>query len=227
MDEFDTLEPEVPSQTEAVTEPNTEFLMPPAFADSTEPVEPVVTAEPAEVAPDGPSTGRQIFNAVKEVFETIVPAVVIALLINLFLAQATRVYGQSMEPNLHTDQRLVVEKISYNFHAPRRDDIVVLKVRKDSEELLIKRVIGLPGDTIQVTNGVVYINGEPFEEPYLASPTRGDYGPIEVPPLHVFVMGDNRNASNDSRSFGPIPLDNIIGRAWLSYWPLEQIGMVE
>lgn len=227
MDEFDTLEPVGDPQPDDVTEPSAESLMPPAHADPAEPVDPLAPAASAETGPATPSAGRQALTTLKEVLETIVPAVVIALLINLFLAQATRVYGQSMEPNLHTDQRLVVEKVSYNFHAPRRDDIVVLKVREDSQELLIKRVIGLPGETIRISNGVVYINGEPFEEPYLASPTRGDYGPIEVPPLHVFVLGDNRNASNDSRSFGPIPLDNIIGRAWLSYWPLEQIGIVE
>lgn len=214
MNEFDTSEPVVDPQPDDVTEPF-------AYAPTAEP------GENMETVPAEPSAGRQALTALKEVLETIIPAIVIALLINLFLAQATRVYGQSMEPNLHTDQRLVVEKVSYNFHAPRRDDIVVLKVREDSEELLIKRVIGLPGETIRISNGVVYINGEPFNEPYLASPTRGDYGPIEVPPLHVFVLGDNRNASNDSRSFGPIPLDNIIGRAWLSYWPLEQIGIVE
>lgn len=174
-----------------------------------------------------PSFGKRILRALRDVLETIVPAVIIALLINLFLAQATRVYGQSMEPNLHTDQRLVVEKVSYDFHAPHRGDVVVLKVTDDAEDLLIKRVIGLPGETVEIKNGHVYIDGKILEEDYLSQETRGHYGPVYVPPLHVFVLGDNRGASNDSRAFGPVHLKHIIGRAWLSYWPVEDLGFVQ
>lgn len=173
-----------------------------------------------------PTIIDQIGGAIKETLETIIPAIVIALLINLFLAQATKVYGQSMEPNLHTNERLIVEKVSYKFHSPVRDDIVVVKVESASKELLIKRIIGLPGETVQVQNGQVLINGLPLDEPYLARPTLGTYGPIQVPTDHVFVMGDNRNASNDSRAFGPVAFDKIVGRAWVSYWPLEEAGMV-
>lgn len=169
-------------------------------------------------------------RALREVLETIVPAVIIALLINLFLAQATRVYGQSMEPNLHSDQRLVVEKISYNglwhVRSPQRGDVVVLRLSDDSE-MLIKRVVGLPGDRVEIRSGQVFINGTQLDEPYLAQPTYGDYGPIDVPPLHVFVLGDNRGFSNDSRSFGPVPMDHIVGRAWFSYWPYGQVGWVK
>jgi len=162
-----------------------------------------------------------------EVVETAVPAILIALLINLFLAQATRVYGQSMEPNLHSDQRLVVEKISYNFHEPRRGDIVVLKSPKVRSGLLIKRVIGLPGEKIEIRDGQVYINEQPLEEPYISNRPQRDMKPVVVPPNHVFVLGDNRNFSNDSRSFGPVPLDDIVGRAWFSYWPLDEIGFIQ
>jgi len=169
-------------------------------------------------------------RALREVLETMVPAVIIALLINLFLAQATRVFGQSMEPNLHTDQRLVVEKISYNHwwhvRGPQRGDVVVLRLDANSE-LLIKRVIGLPGDRAEIRNGQVFINGVSLVEPYLTQPTYGDYGPIDVPPLHLFVLGDNRGFSNDSRTFGPISLDNVVGRAWFSYWPPGQWGLVK
>jgi len=162
-----------------------------------------------------------------EAVETIVPAILIALLINLFLAQATRVYGQSMEPNLHTDQRLVVEKLSYNFHEPQRGDIVILNVPRAGSGLLIKRVIGLPGEKLEIKGGKVYINEQAIEEPYLSNQTQRDMKAIVVPPKHVFVLGDNRGFSNDSRAFGPVPLDNVIGRAWFSYWPLDQVGFLE
>ena len=162
----------------------------------------------------------------REIAETVVPAIIIALLIHVFLAQATRVYGQSMEPNLHTDMRLVVEKISYRLHSPQRGDIVVLRVRPE-DELLIKRVVGLPGDEVAIHDGRVYINDQPLTEGYLNQETRGDLAPRVVPPLHVFVMGDNRRASNDSRSFGPVHIDNILGRAWFSYWPPEAVGPLE
>jgi signal peptidase I len=175
--------------------------------------------------PSGNQGLRQALGLVREIAETVIPAIVIALLIHVFLAQATRVYGQSMEPNLHTDMRLVVEKLSYRLHGPERGDIVVLRLRPD-DELLIKRVIALPGEEVTIRDGGVYVDGKLLDEPYLDQDTRGNLAPRVVPPLHVFVMGDNRRASNDSRSFGPVHLDNIIGRAWLAYWPLEAVGLV-
>jgi len=159
----------------------------------------------------------------REALETILPAILIAVLINLFLAQPTRVHGQSMEPSLHTDQRLVVEKVSYRLHGPRRGDVVVFSVPQ-SEELLIKRVIGLPGETVEIRGGQVYVDGTPLDEPYLTQETRGRFGPVTVPPLHVFVLGDNRSFSNDSRAFGVVSIENVLGRAWFSYWPLEDLG---
>ena len=177
---------------------------------------------------------KKVLYLVREVLETIVPAVLIALLINLFLAQATRVYGQSMEPNLHTNQRLIVEKLSYNryfrqymgFDGPNQGDVVVIRLPVQGNELLIKRVIGLPGDVIEIHNSIVFVNGQPLNEPYLTGFTPGSFGPVSVPPLHIFVLGDNRNFSNDSRNFGTIPLENVIGRAWFSYWPPDQAGFI-
>lgn len=132
-----------------------------------------------------------------------------------------------MEPNLHTDQRLVVEKVSYRFHGPQRFDIVVLQLPEQGEELLIKRIVGLPGEKIEFRDGYVHINGERLEESFTDENTQpGRQGELIVPPLHVFVLGDNRDRSNDSRSFGPVPIENIVGRAWLSYWPLEDVGLV-
>jgi signal peptidase I len=167
-------------------------------------------------------------RVVREVLETILPALLIALLINVFVGQATRVEGQSMEPNLHSDQRLVVEKVSYLFHGPQRFDVVVLRLPGQGDELLIKRVIGLPGEVVEFRDGDVYIDGSRLDEPFLADNTRpGRQGRVVVPPLHVYVMGDNRDHSNDSRSFGPVPIENVVGRAWVSYWPLESVGVVE
>ncbi len=178
---------------------------------------------------------KKILHLMREVLETIVPAILIALLINLFMAQATRVHGQSMEPNLHTDQRLVVEKLSYNrfmrqylaLEGPQTGNVVVIRLPAQGNELLIKRVIGLPGDVVEIHDGQVFVNGVPINEPYLFGKTTGSYGPTTVPPLNIFVLGDNRDFSNDSRSFGTVPLKNVVGRAWFSYWPIEQIGFVD
>jgi signal peptidase I len=195
-------------------------LIPPDYPDPYDEHE--LAVSPTEPSP---SPARRFLRAVREVLETIVPAIIVALLINIFLAQATRVYGQSMEPNLEPNQRLVVEKLSYRLHAPRRGDVVVLRVH-DQSELLIKRVIGLPGDTVEIRQGRVFVNGEELDEPYLAHLTSGTYPSTYIPPLHVFVLGDNRGFSNDSRSFGMISIDNILGRAWISYWPVDRMGFV-
>jgi signal peptidase I len=178
--------------------------------------------------PASPSgRGRGLLGMLREALETILPAILIALLINVFVGQATRVEGQSMEPNLHSNQRLVVEKLSYRFHGPQRFDVVVIKVPSQGDELLIKRIVGLPGETVEIHDGQVYIDGQLLNEPFTDEQTRpGRYASVTVPPLHVFVLGDNRNHSNDSRSFGPVAIENIVGRAWVSYWPPEDLGVV-
>jgi signal peptidase I len=182
---------------------------------------------PASQPSAGPSVGRRLVRFLREMLETVLPAILIAVLIIVFIGQATRVEGQSMEPNLHSNQRLVVEKVSYRFHGPQRFDIVVLKLPSQGEELLIKRVIGLPGETVEIKNGHVYVNDEQLEEPFCDEQTQpGRQGKVTVPPLHVYVLGDNRDRSNDSRSFGPVPITNIVGRAWLSYWPPQKVGLV-
>lgn len=193
--------------------------------------EPIAEDEPTiEEAPTPGSSGARVLGwllqAVREIGETVIPAVVIALFINLFLAQATQVLGQSMEPTLHSSQRVVIEKITYRFHGPRRGDIIVID-SPDQSEMLIKRVVGLSGETIEVRNGKVYIDGELLEEPWTSRQGGGHYGPKTIPPLHVFVLGDNRGASNDSRNFGPVPIEDVVGHAWLSYWPPKYVGFVE
>jgi len=162
----------------------------------------------------------------REMLESVLPALVIVIVVNLFIAQATRVEGQSMEPNLHNNERLIIEKISYRFREPARGDIVVLKPQQHGTVPLIKRVVGLPGETVEITQNQVYINGEPLQEDYLTEPTVGGMPAQIVPEAHLLVLGDNRNASNDSRSFGMIPYEDVIGRAWFRYWPIEELGLI-
>ncbi len=187
-------------------------------------LEPGTTGGPRSSRPGSRALGW-LLRAAREIGETVIPAVVIALFINLFLAQATQVLGQSMEPTLHSSQRVVIEKITYRFHGPRRGDVVVVD-SSGQNEMLIKRVVGLPGETVEVRDGWVFINGERLEEPWPVKPGGGHYGPSTIPPLHVFVLGDNRGASNDSRNFGPVPIEDIVGHAWISYWPPEDLGFV-
>ena len=194
-------------------------------------MEEIIEQPDVETSPEPRGSGAQVLHwllqALREIAETVIPAVIIALVINLFLAQATQVLGQSMEPNLHSTQRVVVEKVTYRFfHGPRRGDIIVISLPEQSE-MLIKRVVGLPGETIEVRGGQVYIDSGPLDESWTVNPGGGSYGPRDIPPLHVFVMGDNRGASNDSRNFGPVAIEHIVGHAWFSYWPLEYVGVVE
>jgi signal peptidase I len=181
---------------------------------------------PASVVGAQSKWSRRAGAATRSTAATIFPAIAIALLIHLFLAQATRVYGQSMEPGIHENQRLVIEKISYHLRGPQRGDVVVLRDPSGTDELLIKRVVGLPGERVTVADGKVFIDGTALNEPYLAQLTLGPDRSWVVPPFEVFVMGDNRGASRDSRSFGPAPLDDLVGHAVFRYWPLAQFGLV-
>ncbi len=163
----------------------------------------------------------------RELVETVLPALVIVVVINLFLGQTRRVDGLSMEPNLEDNQRIIMEKITYRFHRPRRGDIVILR-RPDGSYAhpLIKRVVGLPGETIEIRDGSVRINGAVLDEPYLDQPTLGYVAPLVIPEDQVYVLGDNRASSNDSRSFGPVPWEDILGKAWIRYWPPEAVGRI-
>ena len=163
---------------------------------------------------------------VKEVLQVVVPAILLALSIHIFLAQATVVYGQSMQPNLQPAERLVIEKVSYYLGPPQRNDIVVVDLSQMSD-LLIKRLVGLPGETMEIRQGVVLIDGKPLEQPYISLPDDTFYGPITLARDSYFVMGDNRHNSNDSRVFGPIPGSAIAGRAWMRYWPLERFQIFD
>lgn len=160
----------------------------------------------------------------RETLQVLLPALGLALVIHLFLAQATVVYGQSMEPNLLQHQRLIIDKISYRLHPPHRNEIVVLDL-PGMEEMLVKRVVGLPGETVEVRSGVVFVNNEPLPEPFPHDIVAYNMSAIVLPPLTYFVLGDNRGNSNDSRMFGPVQRENIVGRVWLRYWPLDQFTL--
>jgi len=158
----------------------------------------------------------------RESLQIILPALLLALVVHLFLAQATVVFGQSMEPNLSAHQRLIIDKISYRLHPPQRYDIVVIDL-PEMDEMLVKRIIGLPGETVELRGGAILINNKPAPEPFPHDLQFSDIAPRTLGPLEYFVLGDNRNNSNDSRAFGPIQRNYIVGRVWLRYWPLSQL----
>ncbi|HOG46454.1 MAG TPA: signal peptidase I [Anaerolineae bacterium] len=174
----------------------------------------------------GPSFGDSVQRVLREIAETVLPALIIVLFLNLFLIQSTRVQMQSMEPTLHEGQLLILEKVSYYLHPPQRGDIVVFRLGSNPSSHLIKRVIALPGDTLEIRNGRVYINGQLLNEPYESQPTYPNMPPQVIPTGSIFVMGDNRGMSNDSRSFGPVLQSDIIARAWVRYWPPDKIGVL-
>ena len=143
-----------------------------------------------------------------------------------FVLEAFRIPSESMVPTLLVGDRVFVNKFIYRFTEPERGDVVVFESVNGGEEDLIKRVVGVAGDEVEVRNGTLLVNGEAREEPYLNRnlPFNDSYGPSEVPEGHVFVMGDNRANSADSRVFGPLPIENIEGEAFVRFWPPLRIG---
>ena len=164
-------------------------------------------------------------RASAELLNTLLKSIIIAFALILFVVQASDVEGTSMEPNLHTGQRVMIDKITYEFSDPQRGDVVVVKI-VDSEIPLIKRVIALAGETVEIRNGIVFVNGVQLDEPYLQNVNQQNYGPVLVSAEHIFVMGDNRPVSRDSRSFGPVDIYRVIGRARLRVWPPEDFGLL-
>ncbi len=170
--------------------------------------------------------GGILLRALWDVGSAALVAVVIAMMIHVFVAQAIVVAGPSMRPTLDYGQQVMVEKITYRFaHGPRRGDVVVVDVPNE-ETPLIKRVIALAGETVEVRGGRVLVNGRLLDEPWDTRQGGADYPATRIPPLHVFVLGDNRASSRDSRVFGPVSVDHIVGRAWFVYWPPDQVKMV-
>jgi signal peptidase I len=160
-----------------------------------------------------------------DLLETVVLAVVLFVGINLISARV-RVDGYSMRPTLDDGEFVLVSKLSYFWGEVERGDIVVFHFPLNPDEELIKRVIGLPGDTVQVNDGVVYVNDQLLDEPYIAQ-TPMYNGNWLVEDGHLFVLGDNRNNSNDSKDWGLLPRENVVGRAVLIYWPPPMWGVLD
>jgi signal peptidase I len=166
--------------------------------------------------------GKEFRKAAFEFAKTLVVAFLLAHFIMVSVAQAFQVEQYSMEPNLLPRDRVLVNKFIYHFRPPAAGQIVVLHPPSDSARNYIKRVVAVPGQTVRIHDGRVYINETALREPYLRVTTNGDYGPQVVPPQDVFVLGDNRGNSEDSRAFGFVPIHNIVGEAVVIYWPPQR-----
>lgn len=162
-----------------------------------------------------------------ENFLLLAGALLLALLLHTFVFQIIEVFGPSMEPSFYTGERVVVEKLSYRARSPRRGEVVVCCYEKNGglSDPIIKRVIALPGETVEIRGGEVYINGEKLQESsYWRGSISSDMEERTVPSGHIFVLGDNRNYSTDSRAVGFISRENIIGRVCLRIWPPSRFG---
>jgi signal peptidase I len=153
----------------------------------------------------------------------------ILFLIVVFLYQPVKVEGTSMAPELVDQERIFVNKFVYHFEGISRKDIVVFRYPKDPSKRYIKRVIGLPGDTVEIRRGVVFLNGARLDESYLVPEFRDKKSqtPITIEPGHYYVLGDHRNMSNDSRNWGVVPEEYIYGKAVFRYWPVSKIGALD
>jgi len=165
----------------------------------------------------------------RDILLIVVAAVVITLLIQTTV-QKSRVDGYCMEPGLQNGQQLLINKVVYYFHEPERGDVIILHPPppySSKTPLFIKRIIALPGDTIEVNNGAVYLNGSRLDEPYIKEPPAYNFQQKKIPENEYFVLGDNRNNASDSHNGWTVPRQNIIGKAWLSIWPLGEWGLVQ
>ena len=143
-----------------------------------------------------------------------------------FVVQGYKVYGSCMEPNLRTGERLLGSKFIYRLERPTRGDVIVFGYPRNPQKVFVKRIIGLPGETVEIRGGKVYVNGRVLDErPYVKNIPHGDFPPQKIPKGCVFVLGDNRDESNDSRFWGDLPLSNIRAKACLRYWPLSRLAI--
>ncbi len=188
------------------------------------PIEPQIpTSEPMPA--DAPTSNSSWGAVLREVLETIILTLVIFLLVRT-VVQNFRVEGSSMEPNFHDRQFLLVNKLAYRLGEPVRGDVIVFRYPYDPSRDFIKRIIGLPGETVEIRNGAVYINSQPIED--LATVNQASYSmaPVTLGPDEFFVLGDNRPNSSDSHSWGNLPTNLVVGKVIFSYWPLNDWGIV-
>ncbi len=182
---------------------------------------------PVDGAPETPSRPSFWFD-IQVWVRDIVISVAIAAIVIVFLYQPVKVEGTSMMPWLHDQQRIFVNKFIYSFEEISRGDIVVFRFPLDPSKSYIKRVVGLPGDEIEIVDGGLMINGRRTLEPYVQTnyQDRSTYPPVTIPADHYYVLGDHRNTSNDSRTWGPVPQGHILGKAVFAYWPLDRFGVL-
>ncbi len=190
------------------------------------PEESVVPVPEPAAAVEPPSALRTTINWARD----LMISVVIAIVVILFLYQPVKVEGTSMMPALVDQERIFINKFVYKLgdHSIERGDMVVFWFPQDPSKSYIKRVIGTPGDVVEVRGGDVYVNGQKLEENYVAQSSRDymSYQPTRIPDDEYFVLGDHRNSSNDSRSWGMVPRRYIYGKAVFVYWPLEKMGVL-
>lgn len=176
---------------------------------------------------------RRVGGFFLDIIETFVIALAMFVLMYLFLFQPHQVKGNSMYPNFHDQEYLLTDKITYRLSEPKRGDVIVFKAPKNEEYDYIKRIVGLPGETVKVDNCQVFINNQPLEEKYLSENICTSSGhfwqagkSIVLSAGEYFVAGDNRPYSSDSRDWGTVPEGNIVGKAWFRYWPADRIGII-
>ncbi len=176
---------------------------------------------------------KGIIEFVMDILETVVFIGSLFIVVYLFIVQPNQVKGASMEPSFYSGEYILTSKVTYRFRSPHRGDVIVFKAPTNQDIDYIKRIIGLPGDKIMVKNAIVYVNGTPLNETYISDKTNlweGGYlkdgMPITIPPGDIFVLGDNRPRSSDSREFGPVPEDSIIGQVFYRYFPANKMGFI-
>jgi signal peptidase I len=162
----------------------------------------------------------------REVLEwilTLVLAIGLALAIHMWVGELITVSGRSMEPTLWNNEKVLVGKVEYYYSQPKRGDIIIVRY-PDRDENIIKRVVATAGETVSVSGGCAYVNGKELDEPYILEDINGDYADFKVPEGMIFVMGDNRNNSEDSRmsEVGPVPLNKVLGKAYAVVWPVDK-----
>jgi signal peptidase I len=169
-----------------------------------------------------------VWRALWDLVHDLSVAVLFCFFLITFVAQAFRVQGTSMLPLLSDGERIVVNKFVYRFHAIQRGDVAVFWYPKDPSVSFIKRVVAVPGDVVEIRTGVLYVNGVRVQEDYLKPGFRDQdsYPPVEVKTGYYYVLGDHRNSSNDSRSWGEVPEKYIYGKAMFRFWPLSRIGII-
>ena len=176
---------------------------------------------------------RRIGAFFLDILQVLVFAVAIFLFVYLLILQPHKIKGDSMQPNFPDGEFLLTDKVSYRFGEPERGDVVVFEPPNSNGDEFIKRIIGLPGETISIENSKIVINGSALDETYIDDSLRSDGGAflsgnkqVIVPSDNYFVLGDNRPHSSDSRIWGFVPVDNITGKAWVIYWPPDEAGKI-